>query len=208
MTDAARCRSTPLCATRSQANTVSDVCAYPLKELQFTTRYFLLCLAKNARNEFGYRKSLCVQGAEVPGSGELQPLAHAADDSQSPAQDDNAVESEIAGADTAENPASHGQIEYADHPDESNGSAVPEADQQEDLPRTASRVARPDSAQVARLIEGYDDDFLDEQDGPELYPEPEVCSLKHNVFPYYQNRMDRFVPSSLQPFKSFAEVLT
>lgn len=69
--------------------------------------------------------------------------------------------------------------------DGSSAADVPGTNQQESLPRSASRVPRPNSAQVACLIEGYDDDFLDDQDGAaELYPEPEVCRLNKSSSVY------------------------
>eukprot|EP00892_Ulva_mutabilis_P012321 jgi/Ulvmu1/9461/UM052_0029.1 len=56
--------------------------------------------------------------------------------------------------------------------DPDSTAEAPGVEQNEPLPRTASRFARPDSAQIAKLIEGYDDDFLDDQDGAaELLPE-------------------------------------
>lgn len=144
-----------------------------------------------------------MQGAQVLDSGELQPQSQTADDNQSPADDGNAIEAEADATATAENPVTGGTIENADNPEESNCYGVPDTDEEEALPRTASRVARPDSAQIAQLIEGYDDDFLDEEAGPaELYPEPEVFSLKHYILPHSGKSMDglRNHCTSLSPF--------
>lgn len=56
-----------------------------------------------------------------------------------------------------------------------------DTEHEEPIPRTASRVARPDSAQIAKLIEGYDDDFMDDQEGAaELFQDMEVGFQKRS----------------------------
>lgn len=137
----------------------------------------LICLG-----EFGcICKYLRIQSTEVADSAptELHDQSTAAADADEAAVthglDDTSKDAVGADGPDSVEPAD-GELEGGSGQDTGPDADGASAQQEEALPRSASRVPRPNSAQVAHLIEGYDDDFLEEQDeaAVQLDPEPEV----------------------------------